>query len=270
MKIKTANERFLFAPAIRNAVRPGSRALAAVASLWTLLPLACLPAAADVVHYNLVNDWSDTQNPNGAWSCNWNNTPISVYQTFWWGQPGWGYISIGDGSIIKAGSYPTGVTDPWGGVVPPPHDWLPGDVMIHPLSQVYGGSSTWVNVTWTSPADGTIDITGRAWEGEIFDDRDLGWSLIVGGETIAQRASVSGLYRTDPGAQFVANLIGTHTLTGIPVVQGEVVQFVGVANTYYGQWLGVDLDIALNVIPEPGALPLLAAGFIGLWLRRRR
>ena len=105
-----------------------SAAILAVVLLLLLSP----SAPADVFNYSLVNDWSDSQNPHGPWSYNQNNAPISVFQTFWWGQPGWGYIYIGDGCIIR-GSAPTG-PDPFGGTVPPANDWQPGDVMMHALS----------------------------------------------------------------------------------------------------------------------------------------
>jgi hypothetical protein len=218
--------------------------------------------------YDLVNDWSDTQNPNGAWSYNWDATPISVHQNFWWGQGGWGYNDLGDGAILK-GSYPTGVPDPFTGTpLDPPHDWVPGDVMMHALSLPYGGGSTCVNVTWTSPANGTIDLSGRAWDGEIFADRDVAWSLLVGGQTIASRSSVIGLYRSDAGAQFSSNLIGNSSLTDIPVTQGEVVEFMVATDTYYGHFVGVQENIVLTV-PEANSARLLVAGLVGLWSFRR-
>jgi hypothetical protein len=233
--------------------------------------LLLLPSAgttwANQFQYSLVNDWSNTQNPSGAWSYNYNNSPISVYQTFWWGQAGWGNLWIGDGCIIK-GSQPIG-TDPWGNPSGPSHDWLPGDVMMHALSIPYGGDTTFLNVTWTSPADGMIDITGRAWDGEILSDRDVAWSLLLNGQTIAQRSSVFGLYRTDAGAQFASNLVGNNSLTGIPVTQGEVLEFRVATDTYYGQFVGIQENITLTTVPEAGTFPLFVAGIVGLGLGRR-
>ncbi len=219
------------------------RRLLGLAGLATVLQAASTAAAGQLV-YDLNRDWSTNQNPSGVWSYNQNDTPISVYQTFWWGEAGWGYLEIGDGCMIK-GSAPSG-TDPWGNVVPPPHDWLPGDVMMHALSLPYGGGSTFLNVKWTSPAEGTIDISGQAWDGEIFLDRDVSWTLSVGGQVIAQRTSVRGLYRTDPGAQFSGNLVGHNRLTGIRVKQGEVVEFRVAATTYYGHFVGIQEQVTLH------------------------
>ena len=200
--------------------------------------------------FDLKRDWSNTSNPNGVWSYNQNTTPVSQFQTFWWGQAGWGYIEIGEGSFFKAGPYPTGVTDPWGNVVPPPHDWKVGDVVLAALSPPYGGDTTFVNVTWTSPGNGTIDISGRAWDAEIFADRDMKWSLIVGGSTVAQRDSVRGIFRKDKAARFNANRIGKHPLTRIPVTQGEVVEFRLIATTYYGHFVGVDETVVFHPKPQ--------------------
>jgi len=245
-----------------------SGCLAAIVCSMSLLRLADSATAADVVHYSLVNDWSDVQNPNGAWSYNLNSSPITTHQTFWWGQAGWGYLNFSDGGILK-GSYPADMNDPWGDPTGSAHDWQDGDVAMHALSIPYGGDTSFLNVTWTSPADGTIDITGRAWDAKIFSDRVVAWQLIVGGQTLAQRSSVYGLYRTDAGAQFESNLIGDSRLTGIPVVQGQVVEFRSIALSYYGHYLGIQEDITLTVVPEPGTVCLLLAGLIGVWLARK-
>ena len=206
-------------------------------------------ALAEKHTYSLTEDWSDTQNPNGVWSYNYNSSSIGTYQAFWWGGTGWGDLWLGDGAILKS-DYPIGL-DPWGNPILPPHDWQTNDVMMHALSEPYGGLTTFLNVTWTSPADGKIDISGRAWEGEIFADRDVAWMLIVNGEVFAQRESVQGLYRTDAGAKFSANLVGGHSLKNIPVAEGDVVEFRVIATTYYGHFLGVEENITLTSSAQP-------------------
>jgi hypothetical protein len=214
---------------------------AALASAFALLNLASTACAEESI-YDLNRDWSNTQNPNGAWSYNQSITPIATFQQFWWGQSGWGYLSIGDGCIIK-GSYFAGLTDPWGNVIGPAFDWQPGDVMLHALSRPYNGETNFVNVKWTSPGDGFIDISGRAWDGEIFPDRDVAWSLIVAGQTVAQRKSTIGVRRDDPAAQFRSNLLEDQSLRNIRVRKGDVVEFRVVTATYYGHFVGVNETI---------------------------
>jgi hypothetical protein len=196
--------------------------------------------------YDITTDWSNTANPNGAWSYNQNAAPISQFQTFWWGQPGWGYSWIGEGCILKAGAYPVGMIDPWGNALTPAHDWKAGDVVMHAVSLPYGGDTTFANITWTSPADGTININGRAWDAQIFPDRDVSWSLIVGGNIVAQRSSTRGIFRKDKAARFSANQLTGHSLNKIPVSAGEVVEFRVAAATYYGHFVGIQEQITFN------------------------
>ena len=220
---------------------------------WLLVTAICMlallqstaTARASKTIYDLNGDWSTNQNPNGAWSYNQNDLPIAQFQTFWWGQAGWGYMWIGDGCIIK-GSYPAGMTDPWGNLVGPAFDWQPGDVMMHALSLPYGGDSTFVNVRWTSPGDGMIDISGTAWDGEIFSDRDVAWMLIVGGKTIARRQSVIGVHRDDAGARFDSNLLAGNSLRHLKVAKGDVVEFRVLTDTYYGHFVGINETITFH------------------------
>jgi hypothetical protein len=216
--------------------------LSAALALAVALLLPASTARAEETTYDLNRDWSDNENPNGAWSYCQSNSPISVFQKFWWGHSGWGYLSIGDGCIIK-GSYFAGLTDPWGNVIAPAFDWQPGDVMLHALSRPYNGETNFVNVKWTSPGDGFIDITGRAWDGEIFADRDVAWALIVAGQTVAQRKSTIGIHRGDPAAQFRSNLLEGQSLRNIRVRKGDVVEFRVVTATYYGHFVGVNETI---------------------------
>jgi hypothetical protein len=162
--------------------------------------------------------------------------------------------------------------DPWGNPAVPAHDWLPGDVMLHALSIPYGGDSIFSNVKWTSPADGSIDLCGQAWDGGIFalTDRDVAWTLSVGGQAIAERSSVRGLFRTDAVDELGANLMGGNLLTGIPVSAGDVVEFHVLTQTYYGQFVGLEENITLTVVPEPAVGSLVAVGIVGLEIFRRR
>lgn len=206
--------------------------------------------------YSVNADWSGTQNPSGTWSYNYNDAVITEYQTFWWGQPGWGYNWLGDGGILKGPALSSG-TDPFGNPVTPPHDWQSNDVVLHALSIPYGGDTTFLNVKWASPASGRIDISGRAWDAQIASDRDVSWTLALNGETYAQRPSVRGLYRTNLEAQFEANLVGSHILTNVLVRQGDILEFRVVAQTYYGHFVGLEL----NIVPQQPFIssPVLSA-----------
>ena len=91
---------------------------------------------------------------------------------------------------------------------------------------------------------------------------------MVGGQAVAQRSTVLGLFRTDTGAQFSSNLVGSQSLTGIPVAAADVVEFRVATQTYYGHFLGIEENITLTV-PEAGSLALFAAGAFCRGLLRR-
>jgi hypothetical protein len=223
------------------------------------LLLVPISASAATLTYSLNHDWSDTQNPNFAWSYNYNDSPIGVFQTFWWGQPGWSVFNFAEACIMKGSPPAPGAPDPFGGFAPAANDWKPNDVVMAAMSIPYGGGSTYVNVRWTSPADGTISITGRAWDAMIagYQDRDVGWALLVGGQTVAQRYSVTGLHRGDAAALFGGNLLENASLKNIPVTQGEVVEFRVISNSYYGAFVGVQETIVLKT-KGAGIDPFLA------------
>jgi hypothetical protein len=111
-------------------------------SALALLTTGNLNAATQV--YDLKADWSDTSNPNGVWS----------------------YLL--NGSLAPSG---TRTGDPFG--TPPPirgsahegwsksngselfaHDWIAGDVFGHTPD----GNA--IQIQWTSPTAGSIDVTG--------------------------------------------------------------------------------------------------------------
>ncbi|MFA5252557.1 MAG: PEP-CTERM sorting domain-containing protein [Phycisphaerae bacterium] len=207
--------------------------------------------------FNLANDWSDVQNPNGAWSLNYNDTIISnhFYQA---AQGYWGNYTSLDGSFSKAVYNHTS------------HDWLIGDVAIHALSigGGYPGSSIFTNVKWTSPSDGIIDISGQAWDALIAYGRDVRWSLKLNNTVLAECSSVYGLFRTNPAAQFNQNLVGDSSLSNISISAGDVVQFTAIAKTNYGHFVGVNMEINLSPVPEPATICLLGLGALSL-LRRK-
>lgn len=182
--------------------------------------------------YDLTSEFSTSSNPNGVWSYDENNVPITQKQAPSYGT-GWGYYSSEDSSILQFNANASGF------------DTQVGDVVMHAPSVPYGGPTAYLNINWTSPANGVISITGRAWDDAIAAGRDANWSLSVGGMIIASRSSVYGLYRTNAAAQFSNNVVPGDSLTGIAVKQGEVVEIAVAADTYYGHFVGVQEDITL-------------------------
>lgn len=196
-------------------------------------------SSGGVSTYDLTSNFSTSSNPNGVWSYEESNVPITQKQTPSYGA-GWGYYGNEDASILQLNTAPTG----W-------NDAQAGDVVMHAPSVPYGGPTAYLDIKWTSPTNGAISITGRAWDDEFNAGRDANWWLSVGGTTKASRGSVYGLHRSDTAAQFSSNLLPGNSLTGISVTKGEVVTFAVAADTYYGHFVGVQEVITLTVQATP-------------------
>ena len=188
--------------------------------------------------YDLSKDWSSAENPNGVWSYNHGTSPITQSLS-WQGHTGWGYRRDAAGCIIR-------LDDPK--PVRHRYDMHKGDIVMHALSLPSQKDAQFVNVTWTSPAPGTIDIRGRAWDAAIAQDRDMTWSLRVGGRDVARRSSLRGVSREDREAQFSANQLENRDLNRIPVKRGTRVEFRLSTTTHYGHFAGLELQITSNTI----------------------
>lgn len=92
--------------------------------------------------YDLETDWSDTQNPNGTWSYRWGES-LLLNDQFPWGDDCFGKNGI------------TTATEA---------DVLPGYLELGDVF-VRISCSEQVNVRWTAPANGTITLSGQAWNG---------------------------------------------------------------------------------------------------------
>jgi hypothetical protein len=210
--------------------RVGSRVGSIVAVVAALLAPASLAHAGTL--YNVGVDWSLEANPSGPWSYNQGTTALPFVQVDWGGVTGetfWTTTSSGVVPPAWAKAVTTRGAD----------HWEPGDVIGHSTTP----PGTTANITWTSPAAGTITISGRAWDAEHIPGRDDAWRLRVAGDLVAERASIVGVARSDTGALFSGNLVAGKTLAGLPVAKGDTVVFEIQATTATGHFVGVDLTI---------------------------
>ncbi len=232
-------------------------------SLVSLLVVSCVtcssrPALATT--FDLKADFSAVHNPNGAWAYLVDGTLIPSLGSVIHDLEGWSLTgSTLDASVTRVTSDPGA------------HDWHMGDIAVHVPSWPYGNVLT---IQWTAPEAGTVSISGRIWDADFFSDRDAQWRLEVSGTVIAERSGVRGLYRTDTGADFAANLVSGASLTGIGVQAGDQVNLMFQRLTYYGHFAGVEETIVFEptvALADLGATWLVfSVGLISLGLLRRR
>ena len=218
---------------------------------------------ADASTYDLTTDWSDLVNPNGVWSYGDSIGAITVQQSAYLaaGQKAWAFSNGGPGVIASW------LRTSQNGL--PQLDYLLGDVITGPWDGNVGqpGRGPASVVRWTSPIEGTIDVSGFTWNAHLSGGQAIDWSLSVDGNvfqsgTLASNG-ISSRSATTPFAQ-----------TGIAVQTGDVLAFSFQPNNFFANWAGLSLTIETNpgesVVMEPASAGMLAIGVIGLLARRRR
>jgi hypothetical protein len=239
-----------------------NRFIPGMVAIVSLLAVAQL-SRADTL-YSLSTDWSNTSNPNGVWSYNQGSSPLASHQTNWAGTGGDGWTTSTSGINPPAWLQQNGSP-----VLP---NLAIGDVFVHSSN----GSDANANVTWTSPASGTIDISGQAWDVEHQTGRDDAWTLSLNNIPIAFRGSIVGVAKNSAAANFANNPI-PHSLNNLLVSTGDVVRFeIHETTGQAGHFSGVDLNIDLApsaAAPLPGAatagMALMSVLGGTKWLRRR-
>ncbi|MBM4289920.1 MAG: hypothetical protein FJ135_17570 [Deltaproteobacteria bacterium] len=220
------------------------------------LPVCSLSTQAAAITYDLKTDWSDSQNPNGCWSYNYGDTPLtpSVHP---WGP--WGFQGPSDQYAWAKGP---GVNSS-----DPLHTpaWLKleytmaegcdaaiGDVLVHGTSPGISWTSEPSNVTWTSNLTCVINISGGVWYVAEFLNRSMDWALYVKGNLV----KYGNVHHGDPYSRdnpfLFVNGLGPGPMS-FRVVPGDAVRlYLTKAPGYYAaSTVGVNLSI--NAVPAPTA-----------------
>ena len=221
--------------------------------------VAVVQGASAQVAFNLASDFSDMQNPNGAWSFGWmtpGSTTFNLYTTsfsaFGLSLNEWrGPFPDNNGSAPPDVMFNPAVTP----ITVSDTTWLPRQVTFHPGEQ--GERSV---IRWTSPLAGAASLTS-AFEGrsgfatsgvEIYQNSTLLFSGLVLGTGAASQLS------------FAASL----TLQA-----GDTVDFR--LNYGNGNWASDTTQIGaiITPVPEPALASLLALGMgalLGFGFYRRK
>jgi hypothetical protein len=233
---------------------------------WSAAVACCVGSLRSQVLYDLRAQWSEISNPNGVWTLREGGNALPhqstiVLDTWTTPQPGW---VPGISGVNRAPAWFQS-----NGTETSPYDWQAGDIVVHTTDSFAGAGKGPANVIWTSPAAGSIDISGFAWMG-----RDIGrsndWSIALNGVTLTSGSLASGdAYDRAHPFVFTTGASGASVLQNIIVAAGDVVQLELVNTSGFGDYVAVSFSVSLTAIPEPPTAAALA-GLLTLAFARWR
>lgn len=212
--------------------------------------LVCLSSISSIavgaVVYNLADDWSDTQNPNGPWSYNQGpNAPISTHWDNWhsngsYPQPTWAYAQAPyKGHVPVWYKAVAGGIGPDGGI-----DTPPGIVGMHGTSGISSVVSTPAGVSWTSPFNTEIQISGGIWLANKAAGRSMAWTLYVNNSPVSSgNLTSSDPFNSDNHFLFENGTGGPSALSHV-VSAGDIINLEIVKTSTYADFVGIDLTIS--------------------------
>lgn len=233
--------------------------------IWMSALFLLLTSPSFAFTHSLVDDWSNSVNPNGPWSYNEGINPLKYNISSWpidqLGPNQTAWANSNSGGYFLPG-WLKGVGNPNPNDLYGYCDWLDGDVVVHSTDGANGRGYGIANVTWTSPESGIYDIDGGLWITRSLG-RSNDWSLYLDDQLLTSGSIFDGdIYsRSNPNSFNLENL----NISAGSVLKLEVVKTSG-----YGDFVGVNLNINNSVIPEPATIFLFGTGLAGTFLRRKR
>ncbi|USN98619.1 MAG: hypothetical protein H6810_10670 [Phycisphaeraceae bacterium] len=197
--------------------------------------------------WDLVADWSDTDNPNGPWS--YNGSP---------GVPITNHLDDYDPSTASAFGSPQPA---WAEAVFPQNNHVPvwfkrvsdysgfdipiGAVGMHGTEA--DDPPQWVGVSWTSPVDEAVDLSGVVWYAHTGIQRSSNWqirvnNIVITGGTVAWTDGSSSEFPID----LADGSGGALALDSIGVDPGDVITLEFKSFSTYACLLGVGLTITVD------------------------
>ena len=213
--------------------------------------LAALPVAA--ADYDLVADWNPGTNPNGAWAYQSGSVPM----------PYWSSIV----ALAGSGGYAPSAA---GGHFLPVFWQSAGsgsDILVHSHDGFNGFSATGeATLTWTSPIDGTIDLSGYFYYAQSSLLRSNEVSVTLAGTPLAS-ATVSYLQHQDYANRY------TFSFNDLTVAAADKLSITFIRSPGFapGTVTALDIHIVAQPVPEPATVAQMLGGLAVLaWLARRR
>jgi hypothetical protein len=202
--------------------------------------------------YDVQADWSNTSNPNGTWGYREADNFLPAVESWQRTLGGWttaqpGWAESEDGNNRLPFWFQSNGTETFG------HDWLAGDIVVHSRDDGNGVGNGIANLTWTSPIDAPVDITGSVWLGRDIG-RAVDWSLWVNNIQLTGGSLFSGdaFDRANP-FDLATGSGGAAVLQHLNLIAGDVVRVEFETISGAGEFVGVNLTIVQapeNVVPD--------------------
>lgn len=227
--------------------------------------LAILPnARASTVVYNLADDWSDVSNPNGVWSLNGEDgSAITTH-----------FADYAPTSNIFGSAQPAWAIAPYPEVGHVPFwfkrssDSTVYDVPLGVVGMHGGAAPAQVGVTWTSPVDGSADISGSVWQAlksGVHLERNADWRIRLNNTVLTGgNLSATDPYTSATPLDLAAGSGGALVLAGLAVSVGDVIALEFISPDTGSTLNGLDLTIAASVVPVPAAVWLFGTAMLTL------
>jgi hypothetical protein len=237
---------------------------------------------AAIVTYDLAADWSDTVNPNGAWSYGTQTSPATFSPfavhtntyinvggaAFTGNQPAWT-----DSADTGNNGSPQGLAKSLGIAV---------SGLDFPTGRI-GGHTPQADralaIRWIAPEAGTIDITGATWMWRDINRKET-LSLFVNGVALFDDVFIPG--RSDGTTSSNPFLLSSAMIADGGLAGGLLDISVNAGDTvilaaHHGpggvqeDFVGFDFTINLETqeVPEPASVVLFCSGLLGLLIYRR-
>ena len=220
-----------------------------------VITLALCIGAAEAAMWDLGDDWSDAQNPNGVWTLMKSTAaPFTINQPDYF-QDGGNQRAWADEPFALNAHVPF---------------WMKandtGVIYTHGAELDRTGSD-YTSAVWTSPLAGDVQISGALWNTWV-SGRQMRWQLRLN-DAVVSRGDLfgNGVY-TEASPFALAAGDGGPAALAQTVQVGDRVELALVSISSGGN-LGDHVGVEFTIVPEPATLSLLAVAGLAI-LRRRR